>query len=83
MGAGCSQQSVGGWVGGWWRARSGGLTLGSGRDRPLAHPIRPWTAVSVIPVGGPVVGRAGGGAGGGGGGGSSRRGSARASAHTG
>lgn len=40
---------------------SGGLTLGSGRDRLLAHPIRPWTTVSMIPVSGPVAVRVGGG----------------------
>lgn len=48
-------------VGGWWRVCSGGLTLGSGRDRLLAHPIRPWTTVSMIPVSGPVAVRVGGG----------------------
>lgn len=56
MGAGWSQQLVGG--GG---VCSGGLTLGSGRDRLLAHPVSPWAAVSTIPVSGPVAVKVGGG----------------------
>lgn len=56
-------QINGGWlesaVGGRWRVCCGGLTLGSGRDRLLDHPISPWTTVSVIPVGGRVAGRVG------------------------
>lgn len=46
-------------VGGWWRVCSGGLKLGSGRDRLLAHPISLWTTVSMI--GAPVAVRVGGG----------------------
>lgn len=56
MGAGWSQQLVGG--GG---VCSGGLTLGSGRDRLLAHAVSPWAAVSMVPVSGLVAVRVGGG----------------------
>lgn len=48
-------------VGGWCRVCSGGLTLGSGRDRLLAHPISLWTTVSTISVTEPVAVRVGGG----------------------
>lgn len=46
-------------VGGCRRVCSGGLTRGSGRDRPLTHSSSLWTTVSMIPVSGLVAGMVG------------------------